>query len=115
HPQQRVEKPPIVRARAALTAPAAWNKVLEPFPLVVTKSVAVHRCSPKNSVESDLRAFGNPKTLNCHYALVQHKRVTQKKSDVPRLTTAAMLDLVAAGKAVGDKRRVRRRRAHRGQ
>src|SRR5208337_5088815 len=69
HPQQRVEKPPIVRARAALTAPAARNKVLEPFPLVVTKSVAVHRCSPKNSVESDLRAFGNPKTLNCHYAL----------------------------------------------
>ena len=88
-----VQKPSIVRARAALAAPAARNEVFEAFPLVVPKGVAVHRCSPKNSFESDLRPLGNPKTLNRHYGLgvqkgsrlAHEKRVVLKESPMARV------------------------------
>jgi hypothetical protein len=47
----------------------AWHKSLDPLPLIIPKSVAIHRRSPKISVESDLPSLGNPKSLNRHRAL----------------------------------------------
>src|SRR5580698_1579728 len=66
HPEQRVQKPAIVGARTPLALPAAGHKLLKPLPLVVSKHVAIHRRSPKISVESDSRPFQNPRSLNRH-------------------------------------------------
>src|SRR6202020_1936786 len=66
HPEQRVQKPSIVGARTPLALPAAGHKLLKPLPLVVSKHVAIHRRSPKISVESDSRPFENPRSLNRH-------------------------------------------------
>jgi hypothetical protein len=60
HPQQRVQKPSIVGAWTSLALPAARHKLLKLLPLVVQKPFAIHRRSPKISVESDSRPLENP-------------------------------------------------------
>ena len=69
HPQKSIQKPSVVGARAALPFGSARHKSFDTFPLVVAKRVTIHRRSPKISVESDLRAFGNPCSLIRHYDL----------------------------------------------
>jgi hypothetical protein len=69
HPEKRVQKFAVIRARPTLTLGTAGHEYLDPFPLVVAKHIAIHRQSPKISVESDLLPFGNPHSLNRHYAL----------------------------------------------
>src|SRR5258708_967274 len=69
HPQQRIQKPTVVGTRPALTLGAARHEAPNSFPLVIPKCIAIHRRSPKISVESDLPSLGNPKSLNRHYGL----------------------------------------------
>ena len=73
HPEQRVQKPSIVGARTPLALPAAGHKLLKPLPLVVSKHVAIHRRSPKISVESDSRPLENPRALNRHHGLAAER------------------------------------------
>ncbi|MBU6464240.1 MAG: hypothetical protein KGR71_16915, partial [Proteobacteria bacterium] len=63
--------------------PAARHKSSNPFPLIIPKCVAIHRRSPKISVESDLLSSGNPRSLIRHYDLVE---TTLFDSGQPRVT-----------------------------
>jgi hypothetical protein len=72
HPQQRIQKPTVVGARPALTLGPARYKTFDALPLIVPKSIAIHRWSPKISLESDLPPLGNPKFLNRHHDLEQN-------------------------------------------
>ncbi|MDE2468921.1 MAG: hypothetical protein KGL35_09295, partial [Bradyrhizobium sp.] len=50
------------------------HKSSNPFPLIIPKCVAIHRRSPKISVESDLLSSGNPRSLIRHYDLENQRR-----------------------------------------
>jgi len=69
HPQQRIQKSTVIRTRPALALRPAGNQPLDTLPLIVPQRVAIHRRSPKISVESDLRPLGSPRSLNCHHGL----------------------------------------------
>jgi hypothetical protein len=43
HPQQRIQKPTVVGARPTLTLGPARHKTPNSFPLIVPKSVTIHR------------------------------------------------------------------------
>ncbi|WP_422635549.1 hypothetical protein, partial [Sphingobium sp.] len=63
----------------------------DPVPLVIPKRVAIHRRSPKISLESDFSEIGNPKSLNHHYALAgsaAHSRISgeARENTPPRHT-----------------------------
>src|SRR5262249_61636551 len=69
HPQEPIEDPSFVGARPPLPLPPARQNLLKPLPLVIPKRIAVHRRSPKISVESDSRPLENPRSLNRHRGL----------------------------------------------
>jgi hypothetical protein len=62
HPQQGIEKTPIVRARSALALAAPGNQRFEPLPLIVPKLIDSrdHDRSPKISLESRFAQKRNP-------------------------------------------------------
>ncbi|WP_237345542.1 hypothetical protein, partial [Xanthobacter agilis] len=55
-----------------------------PLPLIIPKSIAIHRRSSKISVESDLRPLGNPKSLNRHYGLEQTMNIHGEDKEATR-------------------------------
>jgi hypothetical protein len=48
HPQQRIQKQPVVRARTALAFRSSGHKPFDPIPLIVPKRIAIHRLTSKS-------------------------------------------------------------------